>query len=129
MFNSFIVDADPASIEYPITDNHLPFAEYLARTRAIIATRRLDLANSPNPQKIIEANSPFELVPTQPIKSGNRYKYGVLLIHGLLDCPFSMRDVGARLQAAGVLCRSVLLPGQGTKPTDLLKISYKDWMQ
>ena len=72
----------------------------------------------------IAANSPFEMRPPQPAQK----KIGVLLIHGLLDCPFSLRDIGFHLQQAGILSRAVLLPGHGTQPSDLLTVSYQDWL-
>lgn len=78
-------------------------------------------------QRILAANSPFELYPPQPIQQNGRLKYGVLLIHGLLDSPFSMRDIAEQLQAKGILCRAVLLPGHGTQPEDLLHVSHQDW--
>lgn len=116
-------------INYPISDSSLPFADYIARSRAIIEERRPDLQKGQNNSLILEANSPFELIPATPILSGTRMKYGVLLIHGLLDCPFSLRDIGTQLQQSGILCRAIVLPGHSTTPADLLTISYHDWIQ
>lgn len=116
-------------ITYPNKDSSLSFAEYIAKTREQIIERRPDLQTpNPNAETIINANSPFELIPAQPIRHGKKYKYGVLMVHGLLDSPFSVRDVGKHLQNQGMLCRSVLLPGHGTMPSDLLEISYEDWI-
>jgi esterase/lipase len=75
---------------------------------------------------IVDANAPYEL---RPKNSLGIIQCGALLIHGLYDCPFSLRDIGTRLQSAGVLCRSILLPGHGTRPDDLISISYHDWIQ
>ncbi|MBX3709749.1 MAG: alpha/beta fold hydrolase [Gammaproteobacteria bacterium] len=119
-----------AIIDYSVTDNNLPFSEYIARSRAIIEERRTDLHQPGiNAKHIIDANSPYELYPPRPIMSGNRLKYGALLMHGLLDSPFSLRDIGNRLQANGILCRAILLPGHGTIPSDLLSVSYQNWIQ
>ncbi|MBB3103221.1 alpha/beta hydrolase [Azomonas macrocytogenes] len=52
---------------------------------------------------------------------------GILLIHGLGDSPWSFHDVGARLAEQGFLARSILLPGHGTQPADLLETSLEDW--
>ncbi len=117
-------------IDYSNSNSQVPFSEYIARTRSLIKERRPDLRqDSVTTKLILNANSPFELQPMQPIYSGHQLKYGVLLIHGLLDCPFSLRDIGESLQANGMLCRAILLPGHGTTPSDLLSISYHDWIQ
>lgn len=111
-------------------NNHLPFSDYITGCRAIIKERRIDLQPAgSHANLIIDANSPFELYPSNPIHSVNRLKYGVLLLHGLLDCPYSLKDLGKHLQANGILCRSILLPGHGTTPEDLLSVSYQDWIK
>lgn len=121
-------------IDYPISDTSLPFTDYIIRCRDIIEKRRFssesaEILQHINPEFIINANSPFELYPNNPNSSGKRLKYGALLIHGLLDCPFSLRDIGLHLQHHDILSRAILLPGHGSKPCDLLKVSYHDWIQ
>ncbi len=114
-------------IDYPSLDSSQPFATYVDQCRAMIAKRRVDLAqHSVDAKIIIDANSPFESFPLQPT---NRMRYGALLIHGLFDCPFSLRDIGSRLQKNGIVSRAILLPGHGTTPSDLLSITYQDWIQ
>lgn len=111
-------------------DSALPFSEYIENCRSLIKNRRADLQQTPiDAAHIINANSPYELYPPHPIYIKNKIKYGVLLIHGLFDSPFTFKEIGAQLQANGMLCRSVLLPGHGTCPKDLLTISYQDWIQ
>lgn len=115
------------SPDYIIPDSHLPFSDYITRCRTIIKERRTDLQAPPNQANlIIDANCPFEL---QPDHASNHLKYGVLLVHGLLDCPWSLRDLANHLQANGILCRSILLPGHGTRPEDLLSVTYHDWIK
>jgi len=117
---------DPG-LKYPIYDLNLSFADYILQCKDLIRKTRRDLANSPDPEKIIEDNSPFELIPKS---AGNKkIRYGALLIHGLLDSPFVMRDIGAELQEQGLLVRSILLPGHGTVPGALLNVTYEDWLQ
>ena len=112
---------DP-KLDYTIQDPNLPFADYIKKCKALIENSRQDL--STNADIIIEANSPYELQPktTHP-------KHGVLLIHGLFDCPFLVKDIGRMLQKQGCLVRSVLLPGHGTIPGALLSVHYQDWLQ
>lgn len=69
----------------------------------------------------IELNCPFEFKPKKP--NGK----GMLLIHGLFDTPFIMRDLGKHYAKQGFLVRSILLPGHGTIPADLLTTAPKYW--
>jgi len=106
---------------YPIHDLDRPFSDYIEKCKTFIAKTRLDL--SKNADEIIEANSPFELVPAK------KPRYGALLLHGLFDSPFIVRDIGESLRAHGGLVRSILLPGHGTVPGGLLSVTYEDWLQ
>jgi esterase/lipase len=114
-------------IKYPSDDHDLAFADYIAECRTIIQNNRTDLKQYPDAEKVIAANTPFELKPEHPITAPLRY--GALLIHGLLDCPFVMRDIANELQSQGLLVRSILLPGHGTTPAALLNVKYQDWLQ
>lgn len=89
----------------------------------ILALRRDINTLQPLADKIIEANCPYELRPTK------KPTHGVLLIHGLLDCPFSLREIGQHLCEQGMLVRAVLLPGHGTRPEELLKVTYQEWIE
>lgn len=109
-------------------DHNIPFADYITRTQHLIKRRRRDL--EANEALILDANSPFELVPAQSRQAhGNKFKYGALLIHGLLDSPFSLKDIGLDLQKQGVFSRAVLLPGHGTNPDDLLQVTFEEWLK
>ena len=52
---------------------------------------------------------------------------GVLLLHGLGDSPWSFADIAKQLAEQGFLVRTVLLPGHGTRPADMLGVSVDDW--
>jgi esterase/lipase len=52
---------------------------------------------------------------------------GVLLVHGLGDSPWSFHDLAPELARQGFLVRSVLLPGHGTVPKDMLEVTLEDW--
>jgi len=117
---------DPG-LKYPDHDLGLPFSEYILKCQNLIKNSRLDLENNLDPDHIIEANSPFEFKPK--MAENKKIRYGALLLHGLLDCPFVMRDVGKHLQDHGLLVRSLLLPGHGTVPGALLNVKYEDWLQ
>jgi esterase/lipase len=121
LYNQPKLFTDPA-IDYPIYDLNLSFSDYITQCQTLIINTRTDL-KQPAAEKIIAANSPFELRPPSP------GKYGALLIHGLFDSPFIMRDIGLYLQAQGILVRAILLPGHGTVPGSLLNVNYEQWLQ
>ncbi len=107
-------------IRYPIYNLDLPFSDYIIQSQHNIATTRNDLHDTK--ELILTANSPYELTPKNPSNTG------VLLLHGLLDTPFIMKDIGLRLQER-CLVRSILLPGHGTVPGALLNVDYHAWLQ
>lgn len=72
-----------------------------------------------------DAMTPFEWHPTTPGKP----EVAVLLIHGLLDCPYSYREIARHLCDQGMLVRAMLLPGHGTRPEDLLTVTYEAWVE
>lgn len=94
------------------------FTDYIEQCKKLITENRTDLA-----PEIIELLLPFEYRPEKTTKKG------ALLIHGLLDTPFTMRDVGLQLKNQGLLVQGILLPGHGLKPSCLLHIKLNDWVQ
>ena len=110
---------------------HVSFQDYIEESEKIIAQGRFDL-NDDNRDKIIAANSPFELLPDEqlfPRREDGRFEKGVLLIHGLADSPYVMRPLARHLQSRGFMVRAILLPGHGTCPGDLTEIDYSEWLK
>jgi pimeloyl-ACP methyl ester carboxylesterase len=68
-------------------------------------------------------NSPKEWRP-----DGKAYK-GILLVHGLGDSPYTFEDAGPIFANRGYLTRAILLPGCGTKPSDLICVTHEDSMR
>ncbi|MCO8169169.1 lysophospholipase [Pseudomonas sp. 21LCFQ02] len=56
-------------------------------------------------------------------------KGGVLLVHGLGDSPWSFHDIDRTLADQGYIVRTVLLPGHGTRPQDMLNVTLAQWQQ
>lgn len=52
---------------------------------------------------------------------------GILLLHGLTDSPYSLRTLGARLNAMGFRVLGLRLPGHGTVPAALRFSRWQDW--
>ncbi len=112
-------------------DRDLPFDDYIRETGRMIEKARVDI-NEFNRDRILEANMPFELRPDEGRFSRNadgRWQRGILLIHGLSDSPYLVKPIGRHLQSRGFLVRSILLPGHGSVPGDLLRVSYREWIQ
>lgn len=53
---------------------------------------------------------------------------GMLLVHGLYDSPYIMKDLANYFNKKCFHTRSILLPGHGTRPGSLLKIRHQDWV-
>jgi len=121
MYKNIDIHHRPTGFNQAFNYQDWSFSEYLLKTPELIAQYRLDLDDN-NPGKIITANSPFELRPDKPAKTG------ILLIHGLYGSPFWMRDLGEHFYNKGCLVRSILLPGHGTAPGDLLHMNYEAWL-
>lgn len=54
---------------------------------------------------------------------------GCLLIHDFSSTPAELRVIGDALSDSGYTTKGILLAGHGTKPEDLLNITYEDWIE
>ncbi len=108
-------------------DRSQTFADYLSETEQMIRATRKDLERTDSVD-VVEINRPFELIP-DPQSCPQRKRVGVLLVHGLTDSPFLMRDIGEALSKRCYLARAIVLPGHATVPGDLLKVQYKEWVK
>lgn len=97
------------------------FAAYAAETRAWVNARRKFVSDDPAAE--LRWNTPSETLPAGDAV-GTR---GILLIHGLGDSPWSFVDQARTYANAGWLVRTVLLPGCGTRPEDMLEPTADDW--
>lgn len=50
----------------------------------------------------------------------------VLLLHGLTDSPYSLRNIGQKLNEKGAFVLGLRLPGHGTAPSGLLDVTWED---
>ncbi|QJR79850.1 alpha/beta fold hydrolase [Alteromonas pelagimontana] len=97
------------------------FQAYRSATREWLTSNRIPVTD--NLQQEIEMNLPFECKPQ------GKAVAGVLFVHGLGDSPYFFNDVGEYLCDKGYWVRAILLPGHGSKPGDMLKVSYNSWQQ
>lgn len=82
----------------------------------------------PDKETELHWNAPQEWLPAP--QSGNLHpQKGILLVHGLGDSPWSFHDIAQELAAQGFLVRTVLLPGHGTDPADMLSVTAEQWQR
>ena len=96
------------------------FAGYQQETRDWVAAHRA--FQTLDKKQELAWNTPQEWRPETA-----RPEKGILLIHGLGDSPGSFSDIGPALARQGFLVRTVLLPGHGTRPADMLTVSVNSW--
>ncbi|MEE9451610.1 MAG: alpha/beta fold hydrolase [Gammaproteobacteria bacterium] len=101
----------------------LPFDEYIKQTQNTITRSRTDL-NSANCTQVIAANSPCEHVPHT-----GKATCAIVLLHGFLDSPAVMSSLFEHYRNKNYLVRSLLLPGHGTRPGDLLHVQLEEWIK
>ena len=100
------------------------FAAYQADTKAWVEAHRNYVSKTTNERAFeLAANLPKEYRPEKP--DGR----GILLVHGLGDSPWSFSDIATSLAKEGILVRTVLLPGCGTKPADMMAATSEDWQR
>jgi carboxylesterase len=59
---------------------------------------------------------------------GNPGQPGCLLIHGFTGAPKEMRWMGEYLNGQGFPCLGIRLTGHATRPEDMIRSRYTDWM-
>lgn len=116
----------PSGLPAQVPEGGLRFSEYVAQMRVRLKQMHQGKRDA---QRIVDGNTPFESHPAAEFwqTEGKRYRRGVLLVHGLTDCPYHMRHLEGFFQCNGFRVMAVLLPGHGTQPGDLLDVSWKDW--
>jgi len=114
------------------------FAAYLEQEARLFAELRQRLyddagAASTEPYGRYTAGSPVARLALD--SAGNRSavtlaaerRGAVLLLHGLTDAPYSLHAVGRALHERGFHVVALRLPGHGTTPGALTRVSWQDW--
>src|SRR3990172_5600646 len=70
---------------------------------------------------MIPTSEPF-LLPGQPNQPA------ILLSHGFTGAPKEMRWMGEYLNKQGFTCLGIRLAGHATRPEDMIRARYTDWM-
>ena len=105
------------------------FDDYVQQTRERLERHKVYM----DPRRAgaeLAAAAPFEREPAAecPSAASARPSRGVLILHGLSDMPFAMRDLADAFAARCFVVRATLLPGHGTRAGDLLDVTREDWL-
>jgi predicted alpha/beta-fold hydrolase len=112
---------EPAAFA-PVAD----FETYIRDVSQELRTHRLPFVASMADAELGKV-VPFKLPPDQGCKKGTPRGIAVL-IHGLSDTAFAMRDLAETLAKQCFEARALLLPGHGTRPADLMVVDHHDWL-
>jgi esterase/lipase len=118
----------PSGLNLQFNGDRLSFADYVARNLDMLRKAHVKLGDA-DLEKRVNGNAPFELKPPAGFPAGQNkpYRRGVLLTHGLTGSPYFMRHLAAFFQENGFRVMTVLLPGHGTQPGDLLDVRWQEW--
>lgn len=107
-------------------------SENQQRIRAVLSKYYYEQEDSPfgddlTLEQVLEMRSPFQYLPATTCLEEPRR--GFLLVHGLTDSPYLLRSVASSLhqQFPCALIRTLLSPGHGTVPGDLLEVRLEHW--
>lgn len=79
-------------------------------------------------EEIINHLVPADGMPDEINCAGKQARVA-LLLHGLYDSPYTMKDLGRFFNGQCYITRYLLLPGHGTVPGDLRALEYIDWVK
>lgn len=102
------------------------FDTYVGKVRAELRTHRLPFVASMADAELGKV-APFRQLPDRGCKT-DAPRGIAILIHGLSDTAFAMRDLAATFSKQCFEARALLLPGHGTRPADLMAVDHRDWL-
>ena len=112
---------DPSAVA-PVAD----FDAYVAQVTRELGVHRLPFAPSTADAEL-RLVAPFRIAPG-PACQPEAPRGIAVLVHGLSDTAFAMRDLAKSLSRMCFESRVLLLPGHGTRPADLMVVDHRDWL-
>lgn len=108
------------------------FDDYVNQTQHHLLAHKVYM-DPDNAKEELEIAMPFSLQPDQVTQNvqcatSNKPTRGVVLLHGLSDMPAAMRDLATAFTNRCFVAYSMLLPGHGARPAELLDVSREDWL-
>ena len=113
--------SDPAALA-PATD----FDAYVADVTRELRAHRLPFDAAAADAELASV-APLRVPPSPGCAPGAPRGIAVL-VHGLSDTAFAMRDLAGSLSRLCFESRVLLLPGHGTRPADLRVVDHRDWL-
>ncbi|WP_064697403.1 alpha/beta hydrolase [Rhizobium aegyptiacum] len=104
----------------------VPFLDYQRDVLNHVRAGRISDAR--NLEAEVALNGPREWWPAKSGR-GTKPEKGILLVHGLGDSPWTFNDVAQEFVKHGFLVRTILLPGHGTHPNDMLDVELEQWQK
>ena len=114
----------PAERDFLFDYSRANFSSYQVAMRSHVSQQRV-FKFPDNKEQELEQVLPFEMAPAEDCVGPSK---GILLVHGILDTAFAMRDIARKLQAECFLVRAILLPGHGTRPGEMIDVTAEDWL-
>ena len=109
--------------------NYKSFDEYRELVKGQVLKHRIFITD--DHEKELNAILPYELKPVKNLDTynynTNKYRRGILLIHGLAGTPYDFKDIAKNLQSQGYFVRTIMLIGHGSKPGNLSEVDYRKW--
>jgi alpha-beta hydrolase superfamily lysophospholipase len=112
---------------------------YLKAEATLFARVRTHMAQQLKEKEQVSFNRYFEGSPVYPgrftqdwnrstlLEPEGRPVGAVVLLHGLTDSPYSLRHIARLYSSHGYVSVSIRLPGHGTVPGALTKVSWEEW--
>jgi len=113
---------------------------YLAAEQRAMDEVKTDVTDKLAPSQRVPSNRYFEGAPMYPghfahdwnrsyvLEPAGAPVGAVVLIHGLTDSPYSLRDIAELYRAHGFVAIGLRVPGHGTVPAALTKVDWPDWL-
>ena len=102
------------------------FDSYVVHVTRELQSHRLPFVSSRADAELTSV-SPFRILPGPGCQPGAPRGIAVL-VHGLSDTAFAMRDLAQSFSRLCFESRGLLLPGHGTRPADLMVVDHQDWL-
>jgi len=130
-----------APVEMTVAElDRASWADYLKSEDRIFEGVRSEVTAKLEPEDRVASNRYFEGSPLYPghfsqdwnrsyiLEPGGKPAGAVVLLHGLTDCPYSLRHLAANYRARGFVAVAIRLPGHGTVPGGLTDVDWPQWL-
>jgi alpha-beta hydrolase superfamily lysophospholipase len=116
------------------------WGDYLAHEDEIFADVEANVTQKLESEDEYPANRYFDGSPLYPARFPTNWNHSfildpegepkgaVVLLHGLTDSPYSLRDIADLYRQRGFVAVALRVPGHGTVPGGLTQIVWEDWL-